>query len=359
MAEEAVSPLVDGSAPLEEESAGQNISEEMVSLLGDGSVCSVPLYVGCWAWGDDKSVWGWDHTKRAPGYDAYDKGLTENSIAAAFNASLSSGVTVFDTAEAYGTGLSEQLVGQLVRQARQEGKTVYVATKFSAHLWGREAVKPAMMKAARESCRRLGLENIDLYQIHNPGHPSGITAQAHALADVYQSGLARSVGVSNFSVAELQELLLVFNQRGVPLASNQVEFSLLRQIPLEDGMKTLLDEVGAKLLAYSPLAMGRLTGKYSAQKPPPGRRGFSNLPWQQIQPVVDELVAIGQVHGKTPAQVALNWVICQGVIPIAGAKNQSQASENAGALGWRLSPQEVARLGVLGQRGGYSNWQHG
>lgn len=335
------------------------MAEEVVALPGDGSVCSVPLYVGCWSWGDDKSVWGWDHTKKNPRYDAYDKDLNENSIAGAFNASLSSGVIVFDTAEAYGTGLSEQLTGRLIRQARLEGKNALVATKFMPFKWQNQEVKPAMMRAVRESCQRLGVRQIDLYQIHNPGHPSGITAQAHALADVYQAGLARSVGVSNFSVAELVELLAVFKQRKVPLASNQIEFSLLRQIPLQDGMKELLDSVGAKLLAYSPLGMGRLTGKYSAKNPPLGRRGFGNCPWQQIQPVVDELEAIGLAHGKTPAQVALNWVISHGAIPIAGAKCESQATDNAGALGWRLSPEEVTRLGALGQRGGYSNWQHG
>lgn len=335
------------------------MSEEVVTLPGDGSVCSAPLYVGCWSWGDDKSVWGWDHTQKDPRYNAYDKGLNEDSIAGAFNASLRSGVTVFDTAEAYGTGLSEELTGRLIRHARQQGQTVYVATKFMPYKWQNQDVKPAMLKAVKESCKRLGVEKVDLYQIHNPDHPSGVTAQAHALADVYQAGLARSVGVSNFSVAELRELLVVFKQRGVPLASNQIEFGLLRQIPLEDGMKPLLDEVGAKLLAYSPLAMGRLTGKYSAENPPLGKRGFSNFPWQKIQPVVDELKAIGKLHGKTPAQVALNWVICMGAVPIAGAKNEAQATENAGALGWRLSAEEVTRLAKLGQRGGYSNWQHG
>jgi len=335
------------------------MNESTVSLPGDGSVCTVPLYVGCWAWGDDKSVWGWDHAAQKPGYDAYDKSLNEKSIAGAFAASVNSGVTMFDTAETYGSGLSEQLTGRLIQEARQEGKQVFVATKFMPYKWQKQDVRPAMMRAVRESCHRLGVEKVDLYQIHNPAHPSGITAQAHALADVYESGLACSVGVSNFSVAEVRELLDVFRQRKVPLASNQVEFSLLRQISLEDGMKALLDQAGAKLLAYSPLAMGRLTGKYSAQNPPLGKRGFSDLPWQQIQPVVDELTAIGQEHGKTPAQVALNWVICQGAIPIAGAKNDTQAMDNAGALGWRLSPQEVHRLTALGQKGGYSNWQHG
>jgi len=335
------------------------MTEAATVLAGDGSVFTPPLTVGCWAWGDDKGVWGWDHRKTKPDYNAYDKDLNEASIAAAFWGSLDSGLTVFDTAEAYGTGLSEQLVGRLILQARQRGKTAFVATKFMPYKWKAQDVRVAMKQAVQESLQRLGVDKIDLYQIHNPGHPSGITAQAHALADVYDSGLARSVGVSNFSVKELQELLNVFQQRKVPLASNQIEFSLLRQIPLEDGMKDLLDKVGSKLLAYSPLAMGRLTGKYSAQKPPDGARGFSNLPWAQIQPVVDELMTIGKRYEKTPAQVALNWVISVGAIPIAGAKNEAQAVENAGALGWRLTADEVTTLSRLGQKGGYSNWQHG
>mmetsp|Transcript_85694 Transcript_85694/g.243014 ORF Transcript_85694/g.243014 Transcript_85694/m.243014 type:complete len:336 (+) Transcript_85694:62-1069(+) len=335
------------------------MAEPAVVLAGDGSVSTPPLTVGCWAWGDDKGVWGWDHTKADPSYDAYDKELSEASIAAAFWGALAEGLTVFDTAEAYGTCLSEQLVGRLVRQARQEGKTAFVATKFMPSKWKNKDVKTAMKKAAQKSLGRLGLDKIDLYQIHGPGHPSSIEAQAHALADVYDSGLARSVGVSNFGVAELRKLLKVFGQRKVPLASNQIEFSLLRQIPLEDGMKELLDKAGAKLLAYSPLAMGRLTGKYSAANPPKGERGFSNLPWSQIQPVVDELKVIGGRYRKTPAQVALNWVISVGAIPIAGAKNGVQAADNAGALGWRLTAEEVATLSKLGQKGGYSSWQHG
>jgi aryl-alcohol dehydrogenase-like predicted oxidoreductase len=124
-------------------------------------------------------------------------------------------------------------------------------------------------------------------------------------------------------------------------------------------MMKLLKENGAQLLAYSPLGMGRLTGKYSAKNPPQGKRGFGQVPWKQLQPLVDELTAIGKRSQKTPGQVALNWVICQGAVPIAGAKNQVQASENAGAMSWRLQPQEIANLTRLGQMGGYSNWQHG
>jgi len=328
-------------------------------LLGDPGLRILPFVVGCWAWGDDKGVWGWDHTSRDPSYNAYDRELNEQSILGAFEASLQHGVMMFDTAEAYGTGLSETLTGGMVVAAQQQGTPALVATKFMPYKWKHMDVAKAMPQAVEESLRRLGVCKIDLYQIHNPGHPSGIAAQAHALADVYLSGKAASVGVSNFSVKELKELLRVFRERGVPLASNQIEFSLLRQIPLQDGMLKLLRDSGAQLLAYSPLGMGRLTGKYSARNQPEGRRGFGNIPWPKLQPLVDELGAVGQRYGKSPGQVALNWVLCQGAIPIAGAKNEEQARENAGAMGWRLQPSDVQNLTRLGQVGGYSNWQHG
>jgi aryl-alcohol dehydrogenase-like predicted oxidoreductase len=178
-------------------------SEVALTLLGDPGLQMLPFVVGCWAWGDDKGVWGWDHSATNPSYDSYDTQLNEQSILGAFEASLQNGVTMFDTAEAYGTGLSEQLTGRMVAQAQSQGVPAMVATKFMPFKWSNVDVREAMPKAVDESLKRLGVEKIDLYQIHNPGHPSGITAQAHALADVYLSGKARSVGVSNFSVKEL------------------------------------------------------------------------------------------------------------------------------------------------------------
>src|SRR4029077_10713955 len=108
-------------------------------------------------------------------------------------------------------------------------------------------------------------------------------------------------------------------------------------------------------LAYSPIGQGRLTGKYSASNPPPGKRGFSDHPMEQVDTVVSSLRRIGAAHGdRTPSQVALRWLIQQGAVPIPGAKNRSQAEQNAGALGWSLSSDEVdslTRVSLEGRRG--------
>jgi aryl-alcohol dehydrogenase-like predicted oxidoreductase len=117
-------------------------------------------------------------------------------------------------------------------------------------------------------------------------------------------------------------------------------------------------------LAYSPIGQGRLTGKYSASNPPPGSRSFSAHPWPQVERVVDELRRIGEAHGdRTPSQVALAWLIAKGAVPIPGAKNRSQAEQNAGALGWRMTDEELASLdhaALYGRRGiAQRVWQHG
>ena len=117
-------------------------------------------------------------------------------------------------------------------------------------------------------------------------------------------------------------------------------------------------------LAYSPIGQGRLTGKYSAKNPPPGRRNFSAHPMELVDAVVAELRRIGAKHdGRTPSQVALCWLIAKGAVPIPGAKNRKQAEENAGALGWSLTDEDMAaldRAALDGKRSLQSRfWQHG
>jgi aryl-alcohol dehydrogenase-like predicted oxidoreductase len=172
------------------------------------------------------------------------------------------------------------------------------------------------------------------------------------------------VGVSNYSEREMRAIHAALARRGIPLASNQIEYSLLRTDPERKGLLRACAELGVIVLAYSPLGQGRLTGKYSAQNPPPGKRNFSAYPMEEIEPLVAALREIGARHGgKTPAQVALNWLMCKGTIPIPGAKNGAQAEQNAGALGWRLTADEVAQLDGLAKPGRYTLflrfWQHG
>jgi aryl-alcohol dehydrogenase-like predicted oxidoreductase len=169
----------------------------------------------------------------------------------------------------------------------------------------------------------------------------------NALADAVKEGLTKAVGTSNYNTAKLQKASDLLARRGVPLATTQSEYSLLHRQPETDGVLDTCERLGATFLAYSPLAMGLLTGKFTPDNPPPGQRGqrFGAEYLAKIQQLLGFLHEIGQGNGgKTPAQVSLNWVICKGAIPIHGAKNARQAEENAGALGWRLMPDEIRAL---------------
>ena len=134
-------------------------------------------------------------------------------------------------------------------------------------------------------------------------------------------------------------------QKGIPLAANQLPFSLLKRGAEKNGILARCKELGIRFIAYSPLEKGLLTGKYSVENPPPGLRSESYrdvLP--KLPPVLQALREVAQNHGKTIAQAALNWVICKGAMPIPGAKNAEQAEENAGGAGWRITEDEIAKL---------------
>ncbi len=153
--------------------------------------------------------------------------------------------------------------------------------------------------------------------------------------------------MSNYNVEQMRKAHAVLARRGVPLASNQVEYSLLERKPERTGLVQACQELGVTLIAYSPLRKGLLTGKYNAQNPPPGTRGrlFRGDALAAAERVNALLKEIGEAHGgKTNAQVSLNWLICKGAVPIPGAKNARQAEQNAGAMGWRLTEEEVERL---------------
>ncbi len=315
-----------------------------------------PLGVGTWAWGD-KGTWG---------MGGYDTDLTTASIREAWEASLAAGVTFFDTAEVYGDGESERIIGSMLADDRSAGTDrsgVVIATKFMPYPW-RFNVRSALLASARASIDRLGIDRIDLYQIHGPTSLRSHAALADALAAAHEAGLVQAVGVSNYSIKEMAAIAAQLERRGLRLATNQIEYSLLRRRPETGGLLAACRDLGVVPLAYSPIGQGRLTGKYSAANPPPGRRGFSAHPMALVDRVVDELRRIGATHGdRTPSQVALNWLMAKGTLPIPGAKNRKQAEENAGALGWSLSDDDVAALDEAALEGTSSLqnrfWQHG
>jgi len=312
-----------------------------------------PLGVGTWSWGDSET-WG---------MGSYDSSLTEATIEQAWDASLSCGVTLFDTAEIYGKGESERIIGRLLALDPDRKSSVLIATKFLP-LPQKPRLRNAMRSAVLGSLERLGLECIDLYQIHGPISLRTHAAMAEALARIHEEGLIRAVGVSNYSIREMSSIQAALAARGLSLASNQIEFSPLRRMPETTGLLQACRDLAVIPLAYSPLGQGRLSGKYSAAKPPPGKRNFSSHPMEQIDVIVNKLRSIGLAHdGRTPSQVALQWIISKGAVPIPGAKNAEQAAENAGSIGWHLSSEDITAIDAIalsGQRSlQHRIWQHG
>lgn len=321
--------------------------------LADSGITISPIGVGTWAWGDE-STWG---------MGGYDTDLSLDTIREAFEASVDAGATCLDTAEVYGSGESERIIGSMLADDPGRAAKVQVATKFMPLPW-KLNVRGALMDALGGSLDRLGVESVALYQIHGPISLRGHAAIAEALASAHQAGLVQAVGVSNYSEKEMRSIDAELRKRDLRLASNQIEFSLLRRVPETGGLLAACQELGVVPLAYSPLGQGRLTGKYTASNPPPGKRGFSDHPMETVDDVVTELRRIGAVHGdKTPGQVALNWLTAKGAVPIPGAKNRTQATENAGAMGWTMTPEDIAALdaAALGGVRSLSNrfWQHG
>ncbi len=304
------------------------ITQDLVPL-GKTDIMITTVGVGTWAWGD-KLVWGY-------GGGSYN----DADIREAFDVSLEYGSNWFDTAEVYGMGKSERFLGQFLPSASKE---VLIATKFFPFPW--RFCKRAMLRSLKKSLKRLQRSHVDLYQIHNPLFWWSKPKYVATLADAVKAGLTRAVGVSNFNTEQTKLANETLLAEGTPLASNQVEYSLFDRGIERNGLLDYCLENDITVIAYSPLAKGMATGKYGPENPPPGARKRMYPPekLQQFQPLIRLLKEIGAGYGKTPAQVALNWTICKGTIPIPGAKNAKQAAENLGAMGWRLKPEEVDAL---------------
>jgi aryl-alcohol dehydrogenase-like predicted oxidoreductase len=297
--------------------------------LGDSDLNISRIGVGTWAWGS-RILWG------------YGRDYTEADLVAVYEESLKSGVNFFDTAEIYGMGDSEEILGRCLRNIKTNTPPV-IATKFFPFPWrlGRNALRQALLG----SLKRLGLNRVELYQLHRP---ININKWLNAIADVYQEGLISAVGVSNYNPEQLKRAYDMLGSRGIKLASNQVNYSLLYRQNEFNGLLALCRELKVAFLAYSPIAQGVLTGKYTPQNPPRGilrSRKYRRAVLERWQPLLEVMTRISEEHaGRTLAQIALNWVLHKGAIPIVGAKNIAQIKDNIAALDWQLSDKNVARL---------------
>jgi pyridoxine 4-dehydrogenase len=295
--------------------------------------------IGCgtWAWGN-RLLWGYD-----PSMDA--------QLQAVFNLCVSNGVTLFDTGDSYGTGKlngqSEKLLGKFEQSYQGINKEqICLATKLAAYPW--RLTPSSMVAAGKASIQRLG--RVDLAQMHWSTanyFPWQEWQLLDGLADLYEQGLIKGVGLSNYGTKRLKQVHRKLSDRHVPIATLQVQYSLLSTYPVTElGIKETCDELGIKLIAYSPLCLGILTGKYNEPSNHP--KGLRRFLFKKLvpaaKPLLDCLEAIAQSRQKTMGQIALNWCIAKGAIPIPGAKNLDQAAENIAAQNWLLDGGEVAEL---------------
>ncbi len=299
---------------------------QYVSLGNTGIKVSV---IGIGTWQAGGKFWGSD--------------VSDEAIIKALIKAHALGINLIDTAEAYGDGHSEEVVGKAIREIGRDN--VVVATKVhGGHLHHDD-----LIKAAENSARRLGVSEIDLYQVHwpDPWEQVPLRETMKAMETLYKRGLIRAVGVSNFAVRDLKEAREHLSS--VDIASNQVRYNMLQR-EIEEEVLPYCKRENITILAWSPLAQGALTGKYGLGKKPSDevRRGnkiFSDANLAELAKLIPTLEGIAKARKKTISQVALNWLVEKGgVIPIPGAKNEEQAEENAGAAGWSLTEDELSRI---------------
>jgi len=272
---------------------------------------------------------------------------------AAVKAGLDGGVNWFDTAELYGAGVSETSLATALKAAGKKDGDVVIATKW----WPLFRTAGNISKTIDDRLRFLDGYSIGLYMVHQPFSFSSPEAEMDAMAELVKAGKIRSVGVSNFNPEQMRRAQRQLQKHGLPLAVNQVRYSLLDRRIEQNGVLDTAKELGVTIIAYTPLGSGLLTGKYHKhpellEKKSAFWRGRLRRGLEKSRALVSALEEIGPRYAATASQVALNWVIySQGdrVVTIPGVTRTSQAQENAGAMRFKLSEAEIARLNELSQ----------
>jgi myo-inositol catabolism protein IolS len=299
--------------------------------LGISEIKISPIIMGTWQVG--KEMWA---------------DIDDNESIRALNAAYDSGITTFDTAEVYGSGHSEKIVGNTLRDIRDK---VVIATKvFSNHLKYEQVIN-----ACHRSLKNLKTDYIDLYQIHWPPGSFGsenvsLEETMRALTDLKSQGKIRSIGVSNFSRTLIEQAVKYGR-----IDSLQPPYSLFWRMVETDAMPYCLKN-NITILAYSPMAQGLLTGKFGPDHQfAKGDHRFRNKLFQpsnyrRVQVALDNLLPIAKANNITLGQLALAWVVSQeGVCAIAGARSAEQATENAAAASIHLSDQDIAAINRIGK----------
>ncbi len=274
--------------------------------------------------------------------------LSQETMDAIIQAALDGGINWFDTAEMYGFGRSERALSLALKASGKADGDVIVGTKWLPFFRTAASIR----RTIHDRIRFLEGFSVDLYMVHQPWSFSSVEAEMEAMADLVEAGLIRSVGVSNFSAQRMRRAHAALARRNMPLAVNQVQYSLMHREIETNGVLQAAKELGITIVAYSPLARGLLSGKFHKDENllsqrPRGWRMFLQRNLERSRPLVEVLEMIAASHNVTAAQVALNWLIhFQGetVVAIPGASKVKQAAESAGAMHFQLTEAEMALL---------------
>jgi aryl-alcohol dehydrogenase-like predicted oxidoreductase len=273
---------------------------------------------------------------------------------AIIKAALDGGINWFDTAEMYGAGVSERSLATGLKAAGKTDKDVIVATKWQPILRTARNI-PVSIEARLRYLDGFSIAN---YMVHQPYSFSSPEAEMNAMADLVEAGKIRSVGVSNFNPARMRRAHAALAKRGLPLAVNQVQYSLLRREIETNGVLETAKELGMTITAYTPLARGLLSGKYHKNpellsRMSGWRKASMQRNLERSRPLINAMDEMAAKYEATIAQVALNWLINfngESVVTIPGATKVRQAEESAGAMKFQLSKDEMARLDEVSRK---------
>lgn len=305
------------------------------------------LGLGCWQFSNGRGLVG-----------RFWPSMTDDAVRSVLAASFHHGVTWCDTAEAYGNGASEEVLGHLMPEFQKPEQALKIATKWNPFM----RTAGNMLSAVDNQRNRLKAP-IDLYQIHMPTSVSSIPRQATILCKLLSQGKIARAGVSNFSAKQMRVCAETMAKQGFHLVSNQVKYSLVDRRIESNGVFAAAQELGIRIIAYSPLEQGLLTGKFHRD-----RSLFDQLPYlrryggsfrkamiKRTAPVIETLESAARAEGATPAQMALAWLMRfngPNVTVVAGAQTPQQAAENAEALQLNPKPEVLAALDQVSRKRG-------
>jgi aryl-alcohol dehydrogenase-like predicted oxidoreductase len=276
--------------------------------------------------------------------------LEDDLINKIVSLSLEGGINWFDTAELYGNGASERALSKALQAAKKKPGEVLIATKW----WPVMRFASNIPKTIDERIKALSPYPIDLYQVHMPWSFSNEKSEMTAMAELVNRKLIKNIGVSNFSANKMKNAWETLEKKGIPLASNQVLYSLLNRKIESNGVMEMAKKLGISIIAYSPLAQGLVTGKFHDNPELLKNIGFRKYRaefkpngLEKSRPVVMFVKELARKYNVTPSQIALNWLLNyhgNKVVAIPGATKETHVKENTGSMSFRLSDEDMERL---------------